>query len=99
MKSPYTIKFFGAYCDEKYVHLVMKCVNGVDMLEMFNIRQKQGVGFSEEEAKKHIRQCLMGISHLHAKNIVHRDLKLENLLYDKDTDRIILIDFGLARKK
>ena len=31
MDSSYTIKFFGAYYDEKYVHLVMKNVNGGDM--------------------------------------------------------------------
>ena len=32
MESPYTIKFFGAYQDEEYVHLVMKNVEGGDML-------------------------------------------------------------------
>ena len=41
----------------------------------------------------------MGISHLHARKIAHRDLKLENLLYDSETKKITLIDFGLARKK
>jgi len=61
---------------------------------------KRNGKFSEDEVRNFVRQCLTGISHLHANNVVHRDLKLENLLCDEDNNhRIILIDFGLARKK
>lgn len=40
------------------------------------------------------KQILMAVAHLHSHNIIHRDIKLENLLYS--ANRIKLIDFGLA---
>ncbi|CAO1409244.1 unnamed protein product, partial [Diamesa serratosioi] len=36
------------------------------------------------------------VSHIHKKGIVHRDIKLENILLDKQTNRIKLADFGLS---
>ena len=41
---------------------------------------------------------LQAVAHIHEKGIVHRDLKLENLLYYDDTEdsRILVADFGLS---
>lgn len=54
--------------------------------------------FSEKEAAKYIKQILSALSYLHAKNIVHRDMKAENLLFENETDEanIKLIDFGVS---
>jgi serine/threonine protein kinase len=35
---------------------------------------------------------------LHSKNIAHRDIKLQNLVYDDKVNRTKLIDFGLSKK-
>mmetsp|Transcript_10730 Transcript_10730/g.24477 ORF Transcript_10730/g.24477 Transcript_10730/m.24477 type:complete len:544 (-) Transcript_10730:56-1687(-) len=54
--------------------------------------------YSETEAKEAAAQMLRAIGYLHAHHVVHRDLKLENFLYDtpKDDAVLKLIDFGFA---
>ena len=38
------------------------------------------------------------LAYLHSNNIAHRDIKLENILIDKKTLKVKLIDFGFALK-
>ena len=56
--------------------------------------------FKEPHTKKIIEKVLLAINYIHQKDLVHRDLKLENILYsDKNDDsEIKVIDFGLANK-
>ena len=53
--------------------------------------------FSEERIKFYTAQIALALAYLHENNIMHRDLKLENIMIDGD-GYIKLIDFGLAKK-
>jgi serine/threonine protein kinase len=56
--------------------------------------------FSELNARKIVYQIIDGISYCHERRIVHKDLKLENVLFkvepDDDNLDISIIDFGIA---
>ena len=54
--------------------------------------------FTLPETKCLTRQLFSAIKFLHERWIIHRDLKLSNLLYDRDRGLLKLADFGLARK-
>lgn len=54
--------------------------------------------FTIPETKCLSSQLLSAVQYLHDKCIIHRDLKLSNLLYDKDKGMLKLCDFGLARR-
>lgn len=51
----------------------------------------------EKDASKLFAQLISGVTYLHNKKIVHRDLKLENLLLDRNRN-IIITDFGFANR-
>lgn len=60
---------------------------------------KHGKGpFTVPETKCLALQLLCAIKYLHDRCIIHRDLKLSNILYDKDKGLLKLCDFGLARQ-
>jgi len=52
--------------------------------------------FSEQAVKVVARQVLSAVHVLHSHNIAHRDISLENILYDPFTQHSVLIDFGLS---
>jgi calcium-dependent protein kinase len=54
---------------------------------------------NEHSAKNVIEQILRALVYLHRLGVVHRDLKLENVLYENNSKdaSIRLIDFGLSR--
>jgi len=74
----------------------MEYCSGGELLEHIT-RQKR---FTEDEAARIMKKIFSVINHMHSKGIVHRDLKLENILFlDKSPDsEIKLIDFGLSKK-
>ena len=44
-----------------------------------------------------LRDAARGLAFLHAKEVVHRDVKAANILFDAGTSRAVLTDFGLVR--
>ena len=51
----------------------------------------------DRDESKLFAQLISAVAYLHAKKIVHRDLKLENLLLDRNRN-IIVTDFGFANR-
>ncbi|XP_026479287.1 serine/threonine-protein kinase D1-like [Ctenocephalides felis] len=78
------------------IFVVMEKLKG-DMLEMILSHEKGRL--SERITKFLITQILIALKHLHSKNIVHCDLKPENVLLSSDSDfpQVKLCDFGFAR--
>ncbi|KAJ1976902.1 Serine/threonine-protein kinase [Dimargaris verticillata] len=53
-------------------------------------------GLPEAKAREYFREIVEAIGYCHAYSIIHRDLKLENIMIDNHSKGVKLIDFGLA---
>jgi len=53
---------------------------------------------SQGEAKSVMRQLVSAVEYMHGKFYLHRDLKTSNVLVSRDTGKVSICDFGLARK-
>jgi len=71
----------------------MDYIPGGDMA--YHLNQKGR--FMEKEVRFFIAEIVLGLEHLHSCGVVYRDLKLENILIDKE-GHICLTDFGLSKE-
>ena len=108
LKHPNIVKLFDVKVKEDYIYLVMEYCNGGSLSDALNNHiNKYGAPFSEELVKYLMKQILSGVEYLHKHGIIHRDLKLENILlkykseYEAQYDDIFLsqikiIDFDVS---
>jgi Ca2+-binding EF-hand superfamily protein len=94
MDHPHVARLADVYESEDQLTLVMECMSGG---ELFN-RVQERKRFDEKDASDATHQMLLAINYIHSHGVVHRDLKLENFLYEKkDGDHLKLIDFGFSK--
>jgi calcium-dependent protein kinase len=94
MDHQHIAKLLDVYETEQDLHLVMECLQGGELFH----RLRDNFRFSESEARVALRQMLLSLRYLHSQGIIHRDVKLDNFVYEsKGSDHLKLIDFGLSR--
>jgi len=76
---------------ENNYYLITELICGGEMIDMVEGSR----GLPESQVRRYITQILSALQHLHRNGLVHRDLKVENLLLDENGD-IKIIDFGLS---
>lgn len=76
------------------INVVMEYV-GSQSLHQY-LKSKPDRRLEESEAKRMFKQVISAVNYMHQKSIVHRDIKLENILLDDSNTNIKLIDFGFS---
>lgn len=91
---PNIIQLYEVIETENNYYLITELCSGGELMKYI---YKMG-RLSETETRKYVRQIVSAIDHLHKAGIIHRDLKVENLLLDHNKD-VKLIDFGLSNEE
>ena len=94
LDHPNILKLYEFFEDSQNYYLVTDYLNGGELLD-YILKNKV---LSETETAKYIKQVLESVSYLHSNNIVHRDIKLENLVLESHSPDALLklIDFGIS---
>jgi len=93
MDHPHVARLVDVFECDHSLNLVMECMEGGELFD--RVREKKT--FSNNDAAYAVYQMLLAINYIHKRGVVHRDLKLENFLYEsKGSDHLKLIDFGFS---
>ncbi|KAG7378596.1 Serine/threonine-protein kinase ulk2 [Phytophthora boehmeriae] len=100
---PNVVKLYDIKKTEKHMYLILEYCAGGD-LQQYMRRRQQGTNLasqllSEDVARHFLRELAKGMQCLWQHNLIHRDLKPQNLLLveDSPTSALKIADFGFAR--
>ena len=91
LRNDFCTQIYDAFETDKHILIVMEYVCG-DLLGFIRKRGK----ISENSSKIIFKQLIKGLQYIHNKKIVHRDIKLDNILIDL-TNTVKICDFGVSR--
>ncbi|KPP72286.1 NUAK family SNF1-like kinase 1-like [Scleropages formosus] len=91
LRHPNIIRIYEVFESKDKIVIVMEYAKGGELYDYVNTKRR----LSETEARKIFRQITSAVHYCHKNGVVHRDLKLENILLDEDFN-VKLADFGLS---
>ncbi|CAO3679618.1 unnamed protein product [Umbelopsis ramanniana] len=91
LHHPYIVSLEEMMLIEPYYYMLMEYVNGGQLLDYIIAHGR----LKEKNARRFARQIVSALDYCHRNSIVHRDLKIENILISR-SGNIKIIDFGLS---
>ncbi|GMM34634.1 putative mitogen-activated protein kinase kinase [Saccharomycopsis crataegensis] len=95
--SPYIVKYFGTFLDEHHsrICIAMEYMGGRSLDAIYKKVKNMGGRIGEKVLGKVAESVLRGLSYLHSKKIIHRDIKPQNILLN-EAGEVKLCDFGVS---
>jgi protein-serine/threonine kinase len=91
LQHPNIVRLHEMVETERHIGIILEYASGGELFDYI----LQHRFLKDNSARRLFAQLVSGVGYLHKKGIVHRDLKLENLLLDRNRN-IIITDFGFA---
>jgi cAMP-dependent protein kinase regulator len=94
LDSPFIISLSATYQDATSIYMLTKLYQGGELWSIIHTNNRDGL--PEECSKFYMAGILEGLTHMHTRHIIYRDLKGENVLLDSD-GYCVIIDLGFAK--
>ncbi len=90
---PNIIKIYCFYTYENYLYNVMEYAKGGELTQLINAKDP----IPEPQIKNIFKQIYNAVQYIHNKNVIHRDLKINNIVFlDEEKTHVAIIDFGIS---
>lgn len=93
LDHPNIVRYYETYDDVYFIYLVMELCTGGELHEIFLSNPKN---MTESFVSLQMSKLLKALHHCHAQNIIHRDIKPHNIMFDSSGE-VKLIDFGVSK--
>ena len=93
LKHPNIVRLYDVIETDKYIGIILDYASGGELFDHILAHRF----LKEKDACRLFAQLVSGVWYIHQRKIVHRDLKLENLLLDRNRN-VIITDFGFANR-
>ncbi|KAL0112394.1 hypothetical protein PUN28_012027 [Cardiocondyla obscurior] len=95
LQHPSIVRLYETIRCGSVYYLVTELATGGDLCT--HIKEQPAGKLDENTARLYARQLVAALKHMHSKGVVHRDLKMENIvLQDERKKQIKIVDFGLS---
>ena len=86
------IRLLEVFENKQHIFFVMEYASGGDLLQLVKAKRK----ISESKTQPIFRQIVQALAYCHSINVLHRDIKLDNILLSSENE-VLLCDFGVSR--
>jgi len=92
LEHPHIVPIYKVGRQEEIFYIIMRCIDGPSLRQLLEKQKKLSVG----DAARIARQVADALAYAHSHDIVHRDIKPDNILLDK-SGHVLVTDFGIAK--
>ncbi|XP_071807413.1 uncharacterized protein [Asterias amurensis] len=94
LRHPNVVRLYETISSSSLYCLVTEFAAGGDLLSF--VRGQRDGRLGEVSARRFVRQLVSALHHMHDRGVVHRDLKMENIMLDEKKKNLKIVDFGLS---
>ena len=92
LEHPHIVPIYKVGRQEEIFYIIMRCIDGPSLRQLLETQKTLSIG----DAARIARQVADALAYAHSHDIVHRDIKPDNILLDK-SGHVLVTDFGIAK--
>ena len=98
INHPFIVNMHFSFQDNHYLYIILDLMKGGDLRYYIKLQEKSKKKFTEKEANFLVTNLILALEYIHKNNIIHCDIKPENILANKQ-GYFYLTDFSIAKNK